>query len=211
MKVGIAKRMKPILNGKYLAFFPVVVLLLVTAVATARCPVCGGTGIINNTPGAEKVTILGFEDDEFPFQKDVCGVYIVYKHGITMELLNDGDAGVQVWIKMTLLDTNKEKGSDIVDTQYVKILVPAATVVKNAFNVYFGSGIDVPGRTIVQAEVVVGGAPDAACKGRGQVSLNTWPFTAILKSSFAEAVRQENPYKPPVVIDWKDYIEDADH
>jgi hypothetical protein len=207
----MTKRMKYKITGTAVSFFSITLFLLVTALATTTCPVCGGTGTINSTPGAEKVSILGFEDVEFPFQKDVCGVYTIYKHGITMELLNEGDVDINTWIKLTLLDTVRDEGSNLIDTQYVRIMVPAKTVVKNSFKVYFGTGIDVPDRVKVQTEVVVGGVPDDACDGRGRVSLNTWPFTAALKNIFVEGTRQENVYRPPVVIAWENLLEDPDH
>jgi len=190
-----------------IAFFAVIPLLLVTAVVPATCPVCNGTGVVNSTPGAENISIQKFDYYEQQVKRDTCGVYIVFKYGVSISLLNESEADVDAWFLMTLVDITKEEGHNTVDTQYIQVHVPAKAVVNDSFSVVFGTGLDEPGRTQVRGEIVVGGVPDATCSGTGHVSLNAWPFVSALKSSFNKVVREVNPYHPPVAIDWAEYME----
>jgi hypothetical protein len=188
------------------AFILVVPALLGTALIDVACPVCNGTGEVSGNQGAENVSIVSFEFTEQKIQRDTCGVYIVFRYGATMSALNEGDTDVDTWFKMQLIDTFREEGSNIVDTQYVQFHIPAKSVVNNSFDVVFGTGLDEPRRTEVMAEVVEGGVPDTTCNGTGKVPLNAWPFVNALKDSFTEVVRNVNTYHPPVAIDWDDYV-----
>jgi hypothetical protein len=190
-----------------IAFFSVVPVLVVTALITAPCPVCNGTGQVNSTPGTEHVSILEFDYFEQQVQRDTCGVYIVFRYGASMSLLNEGEEDVDAWFQLTLFDMAREEPNNIVDTQYLQIHIPAKRVVNNSFSVVFGTGSDDPRRTEVRAEVVMGGVPDKTCNGTGRVSLNAWPFINALKTSFAEVIREVNPYHPPVAMDWAEYME----
>ncbi len=187
------------------AFIIIVPLLLVTALLKAPCPVCGGTGEVNGTSGTENISILEFEFTPQRIQRDTCGVYIVFRYGAIMSALNEGDKDVDAWFRMELIDTFKED-KPVVDIQYIQFHIPAKSVVNNAFDVVFGTGLDEPRRTDVRAQLVHGGVPDATCSGTGRLPLNAWPFVNSLKDSFTEVVREVNVYHPPVAIDWADYV-----
>jgi len=166
----------------------------------------GGTGFINSTPGMERISILEINSQVQKVQRDACTAYTVYRYDVTLRLLNDGAENGAGWLKMLLVDTTKEEGHNIIDTQYVQVDVPAQTVVNNAYKVVFGSGLDQPGRTEVRAEVVVGSVPDSICNGTGRIALNTWPFVNGLKAHFIETVRTTELYTPPPAIDWEKYV-----
>jgi hypothetical protein len=52
----------------------------VTALVTVPCPVDGGMGVINSTPGVENVRIIDMKYQEVKRTRDACGVYTVYKY-----------------------------------------------------------------------------------------------------------------------------------
>lgn len=197
--------MKSRLKVKFVAFFAVVPILIVTALVTVPCPVCDGTGSINSTPNTDKVSILEMDSQEQMATRYVCGAYIIYKYDVVIKLLNEGSENAVGWLKMVLVNPLQAEGRNILDTQYVQMDVPAKTVLSTTYTVVFGSGLDLP-HTEVRAEVVVGNVPDTTCNGTGRIPMNASPFVNGLKDTFKDIVRVEQAYKPPVSIDWEDYV-----
>lgn len=189
-------------------FVSVTSLLLVTALIRLPCPVCDGTGMVNSMPGTENVTIEKMEYIEEKVFIDSCGVYKLYRYTVKLQLLNDNDNSISGWIKMSLLDTSKEADRQTVDTQYAKMDLNPRTVTEATYDVFFGTGLDEVNKASVAAEVVRGDVEDLTCEGSGRLPLNVWFFVNVLKNNFYEITRQENPYKPPVFIDWSDYYFD---
>jgi hypothetical protein len=203
--VGL-KWFKLLFRPKVIAFFTIAPLLLVTAVVKVPCPVCSGSGIVNSTPSMDRVSILEIESEEQQVLREACSIFIVYKYSITLRLLNDGTENAKGWLKMVLVNTAKEEGHNIIDTQYVQIDIPAETVVNNAYVAVFGSGTgEVSRSTKVRAQVITGNVPDITCNGTGRIPLNAWPFVNSLKTHFNEIVRTTQPYTPPLHIDWSLY------
>jgi hypothetical protein len=195
-------------NRKVLIFFIITLLLLVTALIRLPCPVCHGSGVINDTPGSENVRIDSLSYVEETRAIDACGVYKVYTYSVAVELTNEGKEDVSGWIKLLLLDTSREESRQTVDTQYARMEVPALTNVRLSYAIVFGTGLDEANKAVVTAEVINGDVPDLTCEGRGYVSLNTWLFVDQLKENFFEKTRVESSFNPPVVIDWSDYYFD---
>ncbi|RJO61620.1 MAG: hypothetical protein C4542_06020 [Dehalococcoidia bacterium] len=188
------------------AFFAIVPALLLTALIKTPCPVCGGTGSVTNAPGMANVKILDLSFVELKRVQDTCGVYTVWKFNTKIQMLNDGNEEAVGWIKIMLIDTSKDEGNNMVDSQFVKVDVPVQSIINSDYNVVFGTGLDQPGKTLLRAEVVIGGIPCIACNGTGKIPLNARPFVSSLKEYLKELTRSENEYHPPVFIDWSQYI-----
>lgn len=193
-------------NKLFVAFFAIVPALLLTALIKIPCPVCGGTGYVTNTPGMANVKILDLSFVELQRVHDTCGVYTVWRFNTKIQMLNDGNEEAVGWIKIMLVDPSKSEGNNVVDSQFVKVDVPAQSVINSDYTVVFGTGLDEPGKTLLRAEVINGGIPCVVCNGTGKIPLNTWPFVSSLKDSLKELARSENEYHPPVFIDWSQYI-----
>jgi transcription elongation factor Elf1 len=199
-------RIRLFLKPRNLAFFTLVSLLLVTAIIKVPCPVCGGSGSVNGTPGMENVTIVEIESQKIKAQRDVCGIYIVIRCNVSVRLLNDGKDKASGWLKMMLIDTSQEAAQELLDTQYVKVEVPPGSITDNTYTIFFGTGLDRVGTTTVNAEVVLGKVACKACNGSGKVALNAFPFISSLKPYLDEQIRETSPYNPPVYIDWANYV-----
>ncbi|RJO62811.1 MAG: hypothetical protein C4542_01805 [Dehalococcoidia bacterium] len=153
----------------------------------------------------ENVSVLEANSQEIKVQRDSCGIYTVFRYDVSVSLLNEGVEEASGWLKMTLIDTSKEEGQGALDTQYVKVDVPAGSVSGNTYTVIFGSGLDRWGATTVKAETVIGNVPCAACNGSGKIPLNLLPFISSLKSYLNERSQEISPYNPPVYVDWDHY------
>jgi hypothetical protein len=154
----------------------------------------------------EKVSIIETDSQEIKAQRDVCGIYIVFRYNVSVRLLNEGIEAASGWMKLTLIDTSKAEGQGLLDTQYVKIDVPAGSVSNDTYDVVFGSGLDRFGSTIVKPEIVVGNVSCVACNGSGEIPLNILPFVSGLKSYLDDRIQEISPYNPPVYIDWAHYV-----
>ena len=74
---------------KYLAFFTVVPLLLITAVVKVPCPICGGTGVISNT-GMSQVRIINIASTVQDIHvMEGCLNYRIYNVEVKVTLQND--------------------------------------------------------------------------------------------------------------------------
>lgn len=193
-------------NKKYFVFLAIVPLLAVTAVVSVPCPVCNGTGVVNSLPNTEMVSILEIDSEQLLGSGVPCGAYIVYKYSVTIKLLNEGQENAEGWLEILLVNTNKEVGSNLLDTQYVQINIPAEAVAVNEYTVSFGTVLVFQEGLEIRAEVVVGNVPDIICDGTGKISLNTWPLINGFKKYFTEVVQETQPYNPPQFIDWEEFM-----
>jgi len=203
-KVNIFSKFR--FKKKYFAFFAIVPLLAVTAVISVPCPVCNGTGAVNSLPNTEMVSILEMDFEQTLGSGVPCGAYIVYKYNISIKLLNEASENAEGWLEILLINTRQEEGSNILDTQYVQINIPAEAVVTNEYNVSFGTVMVFQEGLEVRAEVVEGNVPDLICDGTGRISVNTWPLINGFKEHFSEVVQETQPYHPPEFIDWEEFM-----
>jgi hypothetical protein len=191
---------------RYFAFLTVVPLLAVTAIVSVPCPVCDGSGTVNSLPNTDMVSILELDSKQLLGSGVPCGAYIVYKYGIEMQLLNESAENADGWLEIILINSRQEEGSNILDTQYVQINIPPETVVRNEYEVSFGTVMVFQEGLEVRAEVVEGNVPDIICDGTGSISLNTWPLVNGFKDHFVEVVQETQPYNPPDFIDWEEFM-----
>jgi hypothetical protein len=199
-------RIRSLIKPTFVAFFTLVPVLLLTALIKVPCPACGGGGQVNGTPGMENVRVLDLKYAEAERVQDACGVYTVWRYSIKLQLLNEGNEEAVGWIKVDMIDTTQAEGSNIVDTQYIKVDVPVQAILSSDFNVVFGTGLDQPGWIVLRAEALRGKVPCVACAGKGKIALNALPFVSSLSSYLREVSRSEGAYHPPVNVDWSDYV-----
>lgn len=190
------------LGKKYIAFFTVVPLLVITAMVNIECPICGGSGSIVSLPAMENVEIISMESEEIDVTRDACGVYMIYMYDVSFSVFNSGKDDAEGWLKLNLRELIH---GNILDTQFVAITVPGETIYNVTYIVWFGTGLDVSDQTQVEAEVVTGEVPDSVCNGTGTVSLNAFLLVNSLKDTYNKIVKEEVRYNPPLNIDWGDY------
>jgi len=186
---------------KYLVFFVLTPLLLITTFIKVDCPVCDGTGIVSNSLGMEKVRIVDIESEEVDAFYHACGMFIMYGYEVNITLENKGDQDAVGWLKTVLIDF--EEGIPA-DTQYTFVEVPAKSIWEYEFNIWFQSNHDKKKITEVKADILTGEVPDETCKGAGKVALNTYPLIINLKDKFQELYKAEVPWAPPSWDDWFD-------
>jgi len=179
---------------KYLFFSPIVIFLMVTSIIHVDCPLCGGTGHLPAMPYMENVEIVNTESEELYVTAEICEAFIVYKYNLILELKNNGDDDAEGYIKMVLRDYTK---GVIMDIRYLSVSVPGQSSIEASYIIYFGTALDVAGRTEVFAEVVTGEIEDYTCEGTGKVPLNAAFLISRLKDVFKEKSRTVQEYKPP--------------
>jgi hypothetical protein len=187
------------LQKKYLAFFTVVPLLVVTTLFEVECPVCDGTGTILNNPAMENVRIVDIESKEVGTLYHACGMFLMYKYDVRITLENQGDETARGWLKMVLIDFKEGKPAD---TQYTVVEVQAGSSWAIEYSISFSSNHDEKRVTEVKAEILTGEIPDETCDGTGKIPLNTWPLVNNLKDKFQELEQIEIPWVPP--MQWYD-------
>jgi hypothetical protein len=96
---------------------------------------------------------------------------------------------------MVLRDYSK---GAIMDIQYLFVSVPSQSLIESAYVIYFGTALDVPGKTEVYAEVVTGEIEDQTCEATGRLPLNTAFLVNRLTDVFEEKARIVQEYKPPI-------------
>lgn len=180
---------------KYIAFLTIMPLLAVTSLFQVECPVCHGTGHMASMPAMENVEIVSAESEELYVTREICEAFIAYKYNIILILKNNGSEDAEGYIKLVLKDFSEGR---VMDIQYLSTAIPGESAIEATYTVWFGTGLDVPGRTDVFAEVVTGEIPDETCGGTGKVSANTWLLVNGFKDKFKEVVRVHHEYKPPV-------------
>ena len=182
-------------HKRYFFFFPIVIALSVTSIARVDCPVCNGTGYLEAMPAMENVEITNTVSEELYKTTEICSAYIVYKYNLTLELKNNGIDDATGFVKMVLRDYTE---GVVMDIQYLSISVPGQTATEATYVIYFGTALDVSGRTEIYAEVVTGKIEDQTCEATGKLSLNTAFLVNRLPDVFKEKARTAQEYKPPI-------------
>jgi len=186
---------------KYLAFFTVIPLLLITTFVEVDCPVCDGTGIVSNSLGMENVIIKDIESEEIGTMYHACGMFLMYGYEVKITLENQGGQDSIGWLKLVLIDFEEGKPTD---NRYTVVEVPAKSAWEYDFSVWFQSNHDEKRVTEVQAVVLTGEVPDETCDGTGRIALNTYPLINNLKDQFQELYKAEVPWVPPSFDEWYD-------
>jgi hypothetical protein len=181
---------------KYIAFFTVVPLLIVTTIIQVNCPVCGGTGHMTSNPGMENVRLVDIESEETATMYNACGMFLFYQYAVKLTVENSGDEPAIGWMKMVLIDFVEGKP---MDTQYKVIEVPEQTSSIIEYSVWFVSNHDEKKVTEVDTSILTGDIPDDTCDATGKIPINTWPLINNLKDKFQELVQTQIPWVPPDV------------
>jgi hypothetical protein len=181
---------------KYLAFFSIVPLLIVTTLVEVDCPVCEGDGHMTSNPGMENVRIVEVESEEVATMYHACGMFLFYNYDVKITLENSGDEPAIGWLKMVLIDFVEGKP---MDTQYKVIEVPEQTNAIVEYSVWFVSNHDEKKVTEVATTTLTGDIPDETCNGTGKIPINTYPLISSLKDKFQETVQTHVPWVPPDV------------
>jgi hypothetical protein len=190
----IFRRFKLHLQKKYIAFFAITPLLLITATVGVRCPLCNGAGELSSTPGMSEVELISSNYQVLLVSRDVCTTYIVYAYAITLTLKNNGAHDTSGYAKVILKDYTK---GHVLDTQYLPVSVPGLSSVEDRYEVAFKAGLDQPSYTKVETLIQSGNFPCKICYGSGQVALGTWTLASALEKHFREITRTEHSYAPP--------------
>ena len=194
---------KFISNKAYLAFFLMMPLLAGTSLAKLECPVCDGTGVLNSTPGMEKVELVSYDPQQIMVARDVCAQYVIYLYDITLKLNNDGTDATSGYARAILKDYVLGK---VIDTQYLPIEIDGESMIESRYEIGFQALLDEPKRAIVEVTLLDGSIPDTICDGTGKISLNAWLLADRFKESYQEISRVEHkfvpmPYLPPDIED----------
>lgn len=180
---------------KYIAFLTIMPLLTVISLFQVDCPVCGGDGSLASSPPMKNVEITDWESKEISVTREICDEFLAYKYDLMLTLKNNGTEDAEGWIKLILRDFSQGK---VLDIRYLGVAIPGESAIEATYTVWFSTGLDVPGKTEIHAEVVAGEVPDETCNGSGKVSLNIWLLANGFKEAFQEVVRAHEEYKPPV-------------
>jgi len=183
-------------QGKFLAFFGIVPLLLATALIRVPCPICDGNGSVSST-GMEGVTVSKIESSTQSTSLQACANYRLYNMDVTVTLFNSSTRDADGFIDLYLLDYAK---GTILDSEFTVEEIPAGTEVTDTFNAYFKVEVDTTGPVTVSAGVEKSGVACKACSGTGKVALNAWPFYDSMKANFTETQRIFKPYRAPVFV-----------
>ncbi len=171
---------------KYIAFFTVIPVLLLSALIRVPCPVCEGAGYVSST-GMRWVSINDIKATTGGVYLAFCGVYRIYITDISLELQNNSDTDANGQLSLILVDY---KNGNVLDNQYVAVSVPAHMQTNAVYTVYFQTNVDDPQTVKVTAKVVSGDVADKACNGSGKVPLNSWPVYSSTKDRLLKSQEQ---------------------
>ena len=180
---------------KFLAFFTMVPLLVVSAVVQIPCPVCQATGDIS-TSNMRWVSVSNIKASTGGVYLALCSVYRVYPTDVTIALTNYSTEDAAGYVNLVLVDY---KSGHVLSNQYVLAYVPAGKQIEAVYNVYFQTNVDDPLTVRVEARVMSGEVPCKACDGKGKVSLNSAPFFNAMKDRLIKAEAQTElamPFQP---------------
>lgn len=186
---------------KYIAFFAVVPLLLLTGLIQVECPVCEGTGYVSGAPGMENVVIIKTESIEKYASRDMamCDMYVMYLYDVTLSVVNKGEDDTWGYIRLSLVDQVR---GEVIDRQYVILRIPGNTSLDVSYTLWFQSEDDtVMYLTRVDAKPIIDEVEDTTCNGSGKLPLNSWLIANGLKANFKELGREKVHYQPPPILD----------
>ncbi len=170
------------LQKKYLAFFTLVPLMVLTALVKVPDPVCSGTGKISNN-GMSTVTVLKIDSSlQARAEYDACLSYRVYTYNVIVTLQNSAkERDANGYLAMGIVDSKTGK---LLGTQPVLAVVPASQQVQNFFTVTFYLKSDPPGDTRIVAGIDNNDQKCQVCEGTGKVTLNAWMLAKFQKSAY---------------------------
>jgi hypothetical protein len=185
---------------KFMAFFGIVPLLLMTALVRVPCPVCGGSGSISST-GMADVTLVS--DPTFVLRTTwlvTCNTYRVYQMDVTLDLQNTGTDNANGFVSLDLIDVSSGK---VLDAENVIVSVDAEQMAEQTVVATFiVAAVDDPQQAVhVVAIVRDGNVPCKACGGTGKVALNSWPLYNSIKNTFKQTEVFQIPLLPPLRVD----------
>ncbi|MBN1369837.1 MAG: hypothetical protein JW954_06340 [Dehalococcoidaceae bacterium] len=189
------------IQKKYIAFFTIMPLLLLTGIIQKDCPICEGTGEVTGAPGMENVFIINVKGTQkyVSTEMNVCGYPAMYLYDVVLSVVNKGDEDTWGYVRLSLVDLNK---AELIDVQYVIIEVPASTSLDVQHTLWFMSEEWIIFyRSEVQATIVLEDVEDIVCNGSGQLPLNKWIFAKYAKNNFVELGREQVYYEPPPILD----------
>ena len=181
---------------KYIAFFGITGIMLVTAFIKVPCPVCDGTGTISTSVNMDHVFYSNLQTDLKFLNPDFCMGYTLYEYGVNVTLTNDGSEDATGWISLLLKGTLKGNG---LDTRYVGVAVPAKKTVVDSFIVWFQTPYDATQDVYIDPGIDQGAVKCLTCSGTGKVPLNVWFMANGIKSSLARITKVETTFEPPPV------------
>lgn len=169
---------------KYVAFFTVAPLLLLTAIIKVPCPVCDGTGTISTT-GMSQVAIIHVDATlQSVGTIQGCVNFVLYNYSVSLTMQNrDTQLDANGYVQLGLTDY---KTSKLLSSQYVLVDVPANMEITTTFNTSFSVGVDAPITTQVTAGVILNNAPCDACNGTGKVALNQLLLLEAMKQTYVK-------------------------
>lgn len=172
------------IQKKYIGFFTVVPLLLLTAIIKVPCPVCNGTGEISNT-GMSNVSVVSIQDtlqSEVSF--DNCLSYRVYTYNVVLTLKNTSlDVNAMGYVELGIVDNTTFK---LLGVQSEVAVVPASQQVQNFFTVTYWLASELPASTSMVANIDLSNSPCVVCDGTGKVSLNQWLLAKLHKTQITQ-------------------------
>ena len=172
------------IQKKYIGFFTVVPLLILTAIIRVPDPVCDGAGEISNT-GMSTVTVLKIDSSLVSSgQYDACLSFRVFTYNVVVTLQNSAkEVTGNGYLLVALIDNKTGK---VLGSQPVIATVPPMQQVQNFFTVTFYLGSDPPGETRVVAATKTDAQPCQVCGGTGKVSLNALLLAKFQKTAYAQ-------------------------
>jgi hypothetical protein len=188
---------------KYIAFFTIVPVLLMSALIHAPCPVCQGRGSVSST-GMRWVSINDIKATTGGVYLAFCGTYRIYITDISLELQNNGETDANGQLSLILVDY---RNGNVLDNQYVGVSVPAKMQTNAVYTVYFQTNVDDPQTVKVTAKVVNGDIPDKVCNGTGKIPMNSWPVYSSTRDRLLKSQEQAvvTPAFMPVFIPPEDW------
>jgi len=170
------------LQKKYLAFFGIVPLLLVTALIQTPCPSCSGTGKVSST-NMDTVTVAGephFQVESTFMQS--CNMYRVYRMHVTLELENEGEHDANGFIALFLHDV--ATGKELSAQKIVSYVGANMKVTQTMLVTFMVVAADDPEQAVHIVPIVRDGAINCLdCDGSSKVPMNTWLLRSAIKQT----------------------------
>jgi hypothetical protein len=179
---------------KYIAFFGITSVVLITSLVKVPCPVCEGTGIVSRAVGMDKVFLFDFNASLQFSNPDFCMGYSTYEYGIDMSLTNSGTEKASGWIKLVLKNVSEGYPLDI---RHVPVEIEQGSTVKSHFTTWFMTTYSVSQNVTVDATIELFGVEDRMCSGTGSLPLNLSFVARTIKSSLLRTIRTEQTFTPP--------------
>lgn len=173
------------LNRKYIGFFSVVPLLLLTAVIKVPCPICDGTGQISSDGmGTVSIINIDYSLQSVSDYDNACQVWHLYTYNIVLTLQNSSATqDAQGYIELGVIDTATGL---VLGEQDVLATVPASQEVQNFFTTIFQLNDSITSGAQIEALVEKNNQTCKVCGGTGKVALNAWLVAELEKQQLSK-------------------------